>query len=134
MHVTRFFKSAAVVAMIGLMVPGVALAQRGRDGRDGRDGGGRGDRDGSVCSSDSSRTGSSRSVVRPPDVDHTLRSAPEGTRTFRSDRETVIRPSEPARTFQGTRQYEARRPTGEVRDFLGTRERSPKDREMVDRE
>jgi hypothetical protein len=159
MRTTTFFKNVAVATLVALMAATTSFADRDGKGGDrgdrgggGGDGGGKsvniGRGDGGGQSINISRGDSGRS--RSSDNQQSFRSSDSNrsnSRTFRSDSDgRAIRSSDSGQTFQGTQKYEARRPTdGNVRDFLNlpgndrdgrnrVRERSPQDRELVDRE
>jgi hypothetical protein len=162
MRSTSFLKRLAVAIMVGLLAAGSAFADR--DGKDGNKGGGGnrdgGNRGNASVRSDSNRgnasvrsgtSGSSRSIT----IDRDSRGSSDSNRvrTFRdgdSDRDgrsIQLRTDQTGKAIQGSRDYQVRRPTDDsVRNFLNlpgntnnnavrrTRERSPQERAMVDRE
>jgi len=155
MRTTTFIRTTAVAAILGLLAStGSALADR--DGKDGKGGGGGGgsDRSGdrSGGSARSSSGGSDRSFSRSNSSDGN-KSISNSQSTFRSNRgsDDSNRNLQPPKSSQlkseGSRDYQVRRPSDDQgRDFIkqGTnntninvdrfKNRSPKDRELVDRE
>jgi hypothetical protein len=151
MRTTTFVRTSAVATILALLVStGAALADRDGKGGKGDGGGGGGDRSGSSSRSFSGNSDRSRSS-------DSNRSSSNNSSTFRSKgSDDSNKNLQPPKSFQfksdqsgsqlkGTRDYEVRRPSDDqVRDLLKQgnnnknvdrfKDRSAKDRELVDRE